>query len=96
LSPYGETRITPAPAPETRLDPSTYMVQQFDRSGSLGNYASVHSAMKFGKTCDLIADCRWYVISQGPRVIPHSETRPVVSGLLRILDTGVEATTMIE
>jgi hypothetical protein len=73
-----------------------YMVQQFDRSGSSGIYASVHSAMKSGSTCDLITDCRWYVISQGPRVIPYSETCPVASGLLRILDTRVEATTMIE
>jgi hypothetical protein len=47
-----------------------YMVQQFDKSGSLGICASVHSAMKSGRTCDLIADCHWYVISQGPKVIP--------------------------
>jgi hypothetical protein len=29
-------------------------------------------------------------------VIPHSDTRPVASGLLRILDTGFEATTIME
>jgi hypothetical protein len=30
--------------------------------------------MKSGRTCDLIADWRWYVISQGPRVIPQRHT----------------------
>jgi hypothetical protein len=79
-----------------RLDPSTYIVQQFDKSGSSGICASVHLAMKSGRTCDLIADYRWYVISQGPRVIPQSKTRPVASRLLSMLETGVETTTMME
>jgi hypothetical protein len=52
--------------------------------------------MKSSGTYDLIADCHWYVISHGPRVMPHSETRPVVSGLLSMLETGVEATTTME
>jgi hypothetical protein len=91
LSPCGDTRTTPAPAPKTCLEPSTYIVHEFDRSGSSGICASVHSAMKSGRTCDLIADYRWYVISHGPRVIPQSETRPIASGLLSMLETGVEA-----
>jgi hypothetical protein len=89
-------RTTPAPAPETPLDPLTYIVQLFDKSERSGICALVHSAIKSGRTCDLIADYRWYVISQGPRVIPQSETRPMALGLLSMLETGVEATTMME
>jgi hypothetical protein len=70
LSPYGDTSTTPALAPETRLEPSMYIVHEFDKSGSSGICASVHSAMKSDRTCNLIADCHWYMISHGPRVMP--------------------------
>jgi hypothetical protein len=58
-------------------------------------YNSNHSAVKSGKTCDLIAFRFSYVMSRGDNSIPHKETRPVAEGLFNILDSGALLTTMI-
>jgi hypothetical protein len=56
---------------------------------------SSHSAVKSGKTCDLIAFCFLYVMSRGDNSIPYKETRPVAEGLFNILESGASLTTMI-
>jgi hypothetical protein len=56
---------------------------------------SSHSAVKSGKTWDLIAFRFSYVMSRGDSSIPHKETRPVAEGLFNILDSGASLTTMI-
>jgi hypothetical protein len=61
LSPWGDIKTTPAPAPWTLLEPSKYIVQVLDKSGDPMLCSSSHSAVKSGKTCDLIAFlfCTW-------------------------------------
>jgi hypothetical protein len=56
---------------------------------------SSHSAVKSGKTWDLIAFRFSYVMSRGDSSIPHNETRPYAEGLFNILDSGASLTTMI-
>jgi hypothetical protein len=95
LSPCGDIRTTPAHASWTLFDPSKYIVHTLDRSGGLVFYNSSHSAVKSGKTCDLIAFHFSYVMSMGDNSIPHKETCPVAKGLFNILDSGASLTTMI-
>jgi hypothetical protein len=95
LSPCGDIRTTPAHVPWTLFDPSKYIVHTLDRSGGLVFCSSSHSAVKSGNTWDLIAFRFSYVMSRGDNSIPHKETRPVVVGLLSILDSGASLTTMI-
>jgi hypothetical protein len=54
LSPLGEMSTTLAPAPCALFEPSKYM-EELDISGGPGVWISVHSAMKSGRTCDLMA-----------------------------------------
>jgi hypothetical protein len=56
---------------------------------------SSHSAVKSGKTWDLIAFRFSYVMSRGDSSIPHKETRPVAEGLFNILDSGASLTTIL-
>jgi hypothetical protein len=65
LSPCGDISTTPAPAPLTLLDPLKYIVQTLDRSGGPVFCNSSHSAMKSGKTWDLMAFLFSYVMSKG-------------------------------
>jgi hypothetical protein len=95
LSPCGDIRTTPAPAPWTLFYPSKYIVHTLDRSGGPVFCNSSHSALKSGKTCDLIAFHFSYVISRGDNSIPHKETCPVAEGLFNMLDSGASLTTII-
>jgi hypothetical protein len=95
LSPSGDIRTTPAPAPWTLFDPSKYIVHTLDRSGGHVFCSSSHSAIKSGNTWDLIAFHFSYMMSRGDNSIPHKETRPVAAGLFSILDSGALLTTMI-
>jgi hypothetical protein len=65
LSPCGDIRTTPAPAPWILFDPSKYIVHTLDKSGGPVFYNSSHSAVKSGKTWDLIAFHFSYVMSRG-------------------------------
>jgi hypothetical protein len=56
---------------------------------------SSHSAVKSGKTCDLIAFLFSYVMSMGDNSIPHKETRHVAEGLFNMFDNGASLTTII-
>jgi hypothetical protein len=58
-------------------------------------YNSSHSAVKFGKTWDLMAFLFSYVMSRRESLIPNKETHPVASGLFSIFDSGASLTTMI-
>jgi hypothetical protein len=95
LSPCGEIRSTPAPAPWILFEPSKYIVQTLDKSGGPALCNSSHSAVKSGKIYDLIAFRFSYVMSRGDNSIPHKETRPVAEGLFNILESGASLTTMI-
>src|SRR3954466_13889157 len=55
VSPVGDVKTTPAPSPANILEPSKCMIQFEYVSYSLGSSASVHSAMKSARTCDLMA-----------------------------------------
>src|SRR3954469_25179163 len=55
VSPVGDVKTTPAPSPANILEPSKCMVQFEYEPYSLGSSASVHSATKSAKACDLIA-----------------------------------------
>jgi hypothetical protein len=95
LSPCGDIKTTPAPAPWTLFDPSKYIVQTLDRSGGHVFCSSNHSAVKSGSTWDLIAFLFTYVISRGESSIPHKETCHVALGLFSMFDSGASLTTMI-
>jgi hypothetical protein len=95
LSPWGDIKTTPAPAPWTLLEPSKYIVQTLDKFGGPVLYSSSHSAVKSGKTCDLIAFLFSYVMSMGDNSIPHKETCPVAEGLFNMFDSGASLTTII-
>jgi hypothetical protein len=95
LSPCGDIRTTPAPAPWTLFDPLKYIVHTLDRSGGPVFCNSGHSAVKSSRTCDLIAFCFSYVMSRGDNSIPHQETCPVAEGLFNMLDSGASVTTII-
>jgi hypothetical protein len=56
---------------------------------------SSHSAVKSGKTWDLIAFRFSYVMSRDDSSIPHKKTRPVAEGLFNISNSGALLTTMI-
>jgi hypothetical protein len=95
LSPCGDIKTTPAPAPWILFEPSKDIVHTLDRSGGPVLCNSSHSAVKSGKTCDLIVFRFSYVMSRGDNSIPHKETRHVAEGLFNILDSGASLTTMI-
>jgi hypothetical protein len=95
LSPCGDIRTTPAPAPWILFESSKYIVHILDKSGGPALCNSNHSAVKSGRICDLIAFHFSYVMSRGDSSIPHKETRPVAEGLFNILDSGASLTTII-
>jgi hypothetical protein len=95
LSPCGDIKTTPAPAPWTLFDPSKYIVHTLDKSGGPVFCSSSHYAMKSGSTWDLIAFRFSYMMFRGDSSIPHKETRPVAAGLFNIFDSGASLTTMI-
>jgi hypothetical protein len=95
LSPWGDIKTTHAPAPWTLLEPLKYIVQTLDKSGGPVLCSSSHSAVKSGKTCDLIAFLFLYVMSMRDNSIPHKETRPVAEGLFNMFDSGASLTTII-
>jgi hypothetical protein len=95
LSPCGDIRTTPTPAPWILFDPSKYIVHMLDRSGGPVFCTSGHYAVKSGNTWDLIAFRFSYVMPRGDNSIPHRETSPVTDGLFNILDSGASLTTMI-
>src|SRR3954468_20988845 len=53
VSPVGDVKTTPAPRSASILEPSKCMIQLEYVPYSLGSSASVHSATKSAKTCDL-------------------------------------------
>jgi hypothetical protein len=95
LSPCGNISTTPALAPSILLDLSKYIVQTLDKSGGLLLCNSSHSAIKSGRTWELMAFLFSYVMSKGESSIPHKETCHVASGLFNIFDSGAPLTTMI-
>jgi hypothetical protein len=95
LSPCGDISTTPAPASSTLFDPSNYIVQTIDKSGCPVFCNSRHSAVKSGKTWDLMAFLFSYVMSKGESLIPHKETCHVASGLFSMFDSGASLTTII-
>jgi hypothetical protein len=95
LSPCGDIRTTPTPVPWILFESSKYIVHTLDRFGGPVFCNSSHSAVKSGKTCDLIAFRFLYVMSRGDNSIPHKETRPVAEGLFNILYSGASLTTII-
>jgi hypothetical protein len=95
LSPCGDIKTTPAPAPWTLFDPSKYIVHTLDKFGGPVFCSSSHSAVKSSNTWDLIAFRFSYVMSRGDSLIPHKETRHVDAGLFNIFDSGASLTTMI-
>src|SRR3954466_9040143 len=94
--PLGETRTTPASAPCCLLDPSKYIVHEFDRSGGPGVWTSAHSTRKSGSTWALIVvgclNCRSCELSS----MFQSATRPVAPGLLRMSASGALLTIVME
>jgi hypothetical protein len=95
VSPCGDIKTTPAPAPWTLFNPSKYIVQTLDKSGGPVFCNSNHSAAKSSNTLDLMAFLFSYVMSKWESSIPHKETRLVASGLFSIFDSGALLTTMI-
>jgi hypothetical protein len=65
LSPCGDIMTTPALAPWTLFDPLKYIVQTLDKSSGHVFCNSSHSAVKSGKTWDLMAFLFSYVMSRG-------------------------------
>src|SRR4051812_14475769 len=89
FSPLGEISTTPANAPCFLFDPSMNIFQEFERLGGPGVCTSIHLTRKSGRTWALIdvgcLNCR----SRGLSFIFHCATRPIVSGLLRMPESGV-------
>jgi hypothetical protein len=95
LSPCGDIKTTSAPAPCILFEPSKYIVHTLDRFGGPVFCNSSNSAVKSGKTCDLIVFRFSYVMSRGDNSIPHKKTRPVAEGLFKMLDSDASLTAMI-
>jgi hypothetical protein len=95
LSPCGDIRTNPAPAPWILFDPSKCIVHTLDRSSGPVFCNSSHYVVKSGRTCDFIAFRFSYVMSRGDSSIPHKETRPIAEGLFNMLDSGASLTTII-
>jgi hypothetical protein len=95
LSPCGDINTTHVPTPSALFDPSKYIVQTLDRSGGHVFCNSSHSAVKSGKTSDLMAFLFSYVMSRGESLIPYKETCHVASGLFSMFDSGALLTTII-
>jgi hypothetical protein len=95
LSSCGDINTTPALDPLTLFDPSKYIVRTLDRSGGPVFCNSNHSAVKSGKTWDLMAFLFSYVMSRGESLIPHKEKCHVALGLFSMFDSGASLTTII-
>src|SRR3954468_11064765 len=96
MSPVGDVRTTSAPRPANILEPSKCMIQLEYVLYSLGSSASVHSATKSAKTCDLIARRGLYVMSNGRSSMAHLAIQPVTSRLFIISLSGTSEATVIE